>query len=865
MGINIRVTSIHSGLRSGVSRLCVATLLVTSAIILPLQAQTANSGAPAQPAMAAPIPPGVIKSIAVVGNERLEPDTVRSYSELHIGDAYDATIIDAALKRIYAAELFADATIKVDEGKLTITVRENPVINRIVFEGAKRVKEDKLREEVRLAPRQIYTRTKVRADVGRMIEVYRRNGRFAATIEPKVIQLPQNRVDLVFEIDEGPKSKVRQINIIGNKKFSTTELRDAIYTRQARWYRLFTSNDTYDPDRLAADREKLRQFYLTNGYADFRISSAVAELTPDRKDFIITIVLEEGERYKFGKVDLESKIRDIKAENYRSLIPIKPGSWFNAKQIQDTIELLTNTAGLFGYAFVDVRPRVIRDKAKRIQNITFEIGEAPRVYIENIAINGNTRTEDRVARREFRLAEGDAFNSFKVKRSKERIQSLGYFQEKLEIEQKPGSTPDKVALEVNVEEKSTGQFNIGAGFSSLESFILNVGISQSNFLGKGQDIRANFELSRLRNQIDLSFTDPYAFDRNFAAGIDLFRRNNNNRFNGTFSSVSNTTTNYDETDLGFGLRAGFPVTEFWNYSIRYNLVQSTLTYGQATGATNGCFLDGPLRTVTTTDANGNPTTSTIGGTQPLSLFVCDSIGSRLISSIGHSFAYNTLNNNLQPSSGARFIFSQDLAGLGGNVRYIRTTANYDYFHPIYGGFVLRLGAQGGYIRGLGQNVRFVDHFFLGTPEFRGFQYRGLGPRSEIISTTTTTNADGTTTPSTIATQGDFLGGNIYYKATSELQIPLGSAAGELGLRTAAFVDIGSVFSLDPVNSGASGAGTITRILAGSDTYKPRIAVGLGVSWKSPFGPFRIDISKAIRKQPSDITETFQFNVGTTFQ
>lgn len=804
-------------------------------------APTAQPAAPAQPRVAPPIQPGVVKAVQVIGNERIEADTVRSYVQLNPGDRYDALLVDEALKRLFATELFADVTIRVDADVLTVTVRENPVINRIIFEGNRRLNNDKLRDEVRLAPRQIYTRSKVRADVNRMIEVYRRSGRFAAAIEPKVIQLEQNRVDLVFEINEGPKSKVRQINFIGNREFSSGDLREEMFTRQARWWRLFTSNDTYDPDRLSADREKLRQFYLTQGYADFRVASAVAELTPDREDFIVTFTIEEGQRYKFGKVDLESKIRDLKAEDYRPLIAIDSGQWYNAKRIEDTIELLQNTAGLFGYAFADIRPRLRRDREKQIMDVTFVINEAPRVYVERIDINGNTRTLDRVIRREFRLAEGDAFNSFKVKRSKDRIQSLGFFQEKLEIEQKPGSTPDKVVLEVNVEEKSTGQLTLGAGFSSLERFIFNLGIQQRNFRGRGQDVRANFELSNFRNQIDLSFTEPYFLGRNLAAGIDIFRRDVNDF---TFFGTGNTRERreiYNALDTGFQVRAGFPVTEFWSYTVRYGLTVTNVTYPgtvfRPIDASNPAL---GFECVNTQFQDFT------GGATPVSPFVCEALGRRTSSILGHSLIYDTLDNRVRPSSGMRFVFSQDLAGLGGSVQYLRSTASYDIFWPITflpgGRWVLRTGVDGGYIFGLGSDdVRLTDRFFLGTPRFRGFQFRGVGPRDRL------------------SPFNESLGGKAYYLGTAELEVPLGAAASELGLRTSLFADVGSVWSVD-INP--QFIPDPSRIIA--DTPEPRVSVGIGVSWNSPFGPFRIDLSRVLRKQVGDETESFQFNIGTTF-
>jgi outer membrane protein insertion porin family len=880
-------------------RLC---LVLSTAMAAPaVLAQTAATPAPAA-TVQAPIPPGTVRVINVTGNERLEAETVRTYVQLNVGDAYDAASIDLALKRLYATELFADATIRVDNGVLTVNVRENPVINRIVFEGSKRVKEEKLREEVRLAPRQIFTRSKARADVSRMIEVYRRSGRFAATIEPKIIQLPQNRVDLVFEIDEGPKSKIRQINFIGNKEFSDGDLRGGLYSRQARWYRLFTSNDTYDPDRLAADREKLRQHYFTEGYADFRVISAVSELTPDRKDFIVTFTLDEGGRYKFGKVSLESKIRDIKSADYQKIIPIKEGEWFNAKRIEDTEELLKNTAGLFGYAFADVRSKPTRNKDKKIIDFNFEIAEAPRVYVERIDINGNTRTLDKVVRREFRLAEGDAFNSFKVKRSKERIQSLGFFQDKLEIEQKPGSAPDKVVLEVNVEEKSTGQLTLGAGFSSFEKFVFNLGIAQRNFMGKGQDLRANFEISSYRNQIDLSFTEPYFLNRNLSVGIDAFRRDASclNR-----SNFNCGNTQYSQTDLGFGLRAGFNVTEYWTYVARYNLVRSNLDYKNVFRAYRKA--DGTAATVLrdVTDsvtgevtknvafADLSPTAQALGlgqvcalGTQNVSAVICDEVGVRTTSSIGQSLIYNSLDNGQRPNRGQRFIFSQDFAGLGGSVKYLRNTVQYDYFVPVVGRWVLRLGAEGGHITTWGRTtekniaqevvptdrrIRLNDRFFLGTPQFRGYAFRGVGPREAIIGPPgsagqtvggATYNLDGQLLDDKGNIYGDSLGGQMYYKGTAELRVPLGQAASELGLQAAAFFDIGSLWKVN-VNPEVIPLSEISKRIVGN-TSAPRMAVGIGVSWNSPFGPFRIDISKPLNKQPGDITETFQFNVGTSF-
>ncbi|WP_129794616.1 outer membrane protein assembly factor BamA, partial [Sphingosinicella sp. CPCC 101087] len=402
-------------------------------------------------------PTRTIRSVTVSGNQRLEAETVLSYTSLRAGEPYDNERLDQALRDLLATELFADVRIGgVETGDIVIQVRENPVINRIILEGNRRLKDDKIQPEIRLSPRQIFTRSRARADVARIIELYRRQGRYAARVEPQIVELDQNRVDVVFEIDEGPQSKVRQINIIGNEEFGDGELISEMATREARWWNFFTSADTYDPDRLAFDQQKLRQFYLTQGYADFRVVSAVAELTPDRRDFIITYVVEEGERYRFGDVAVESDIRDFNAEQLRRTLPMKTGDWYNARQVEDTVTSLNELAGLFGYAFADVRPRFQRSREELTMSVTFHVAETPRVYVERIDITGNTQTRDKVIRREFRLAEGDPFNSVQVARSRDRIQSLGFFQENLEITQEQGSAPDRVVLGVAVEERATG-------------------------------------------------------------------------------------------------------------------------------------------------------------------------------------------------------------------------------------------------------------------------------------------------------------------------------------------------------------------------------------------------------------------------
>lgn len=889
------------------SALLIGTMLSGVPALAQAPAAAAPGGNLLSPAPPAPAPAtngGIIKSIAVSGSQRIEAETIRSYVSLRAGAPYTHETLDQALQDLFATELFADVQIRDDNGALTIVVRENPVVNRVVFEGNKRIKEDKLNKELKLSPRQIFTRSKVRAEIARIIELYRRQGRFAATVEPKMVMLDQNRVDIVYEISEGPKSKVRQINIIGNNVFSDGELRSEMVTKRSRFYRFLSSNATYDPDRLAYDQGKLRQFYLTHGYADFRVISAVAELTPDKRDFIITYVIEEGERYKFGDVTAESDIRDFKADTVKAQLPMHKGDWYNAKQVEDTVDNLTKTAGLLGYAFAQVDPQFERDPETRTMNITFRVADAPRVYVERVDINGNTITQDKVIRREFRLAEGDAFNAFLVKRSSDRIQSLGYFQDKLEITQKPGSTPDRIVLEANVEEKATGQLQLSAGYSSLERFIISASIEQRNFRGKGQTLRASVNYSSYSKSVELGFTEPYLFDRNIALGGDIFRRDYNS-FNYTTSGDRNTT--YQQLTTGFQLRVGVPITEYVSVAARYGL-----SYDQVSLNRDTYYYD--------SDGNG-----TLDTCDPLvaGRYLCDALGNRLTSSVGYSLVYNSLNNNIRPTHGTRVVFSQDFAGLGGDVRYLRSTIDATKYWRVLGNFVFSVHAEGGYILGLNNGdaaagidkVRLTDRFQLGEPQIRGFDIRGIGPRVLRVPYVTTTDANGATTYSLgslhSAVTDDALGGRAYYMGRLELEIPLGSGAKELGIRPSIFTDVGAVFGVtrpqlqdylpgDPdlirpvVSNGVrqctdnAATPTVTPLPASGvcppntqlyvysvsttgfrevflgDTPSPRLSVGVGFNWNSPFGPFRIDIAKALLKQKGDDTKLFTFNVGTQF-
>jgi outer membrane protein insertion porin family len=889
----IDLVTARAGSLAPLARAAAALLAGTMLAGLPAPLAAQETAAPAP----APAPAGeTVRTIAVAGAQRLEPNTILSYIRLRPGDAWSQAVGDQVLKELYATELFANVSVAFDNGAVTITVTENPVVNRILLEGNRRIKEDKILPEIKLAPRQIFTRSKVRADVARIIELYKRQGRFAATVEPKMVQLAQNRVDVVFEIEEGPKSKVRQINIIGNEAFSDGELKGEMVTKEARLLSFFSSNTSYDPDRLAFDQQKLRQFYLTNGYADFRVVSAVAELTPDKQDFIITYVVEEGQRYKFGEVNVESQLRDFDSALMTKNLPMKSGDWYDAKQVEDTVEQFTDLAGTFGYAFADVDPQFRRNKDALTMDVTFVLKDAPRVYVERVDVNGNTLTQDKVVRREFRIVEGDAFNTLAVKRSTARIKSLGYFQENFEIEQKDGSTPDRIVLEANVEEKATGELQLSAGFSSIENFILQGAIRQRNFRGRGQTVGLSVNYSSFSQSAQASFTEPYLFDRNVSAGIDIYRRDLNN-FN--FAGGDRNTT-FKQSTTGASLRIGVPLTEYASLIGSYTFNHDDISLDE-----NIYFSD-----------RLNPPELTC---DPLlaGRYLCDAIGERSSSILGLTLALDTTDSRVRPTRGRSIAVTTEFAGLGGDVRYLRLRGRAAQYWPLGGGFVFSLSGEGGAIRSFedrnqpGQDdVRLTDRFFLGEPQIRGFDIRGVGPRVLRYPY----DAEGNLITDRDRIGDDAIGGTAYYLGRAEVEIPLGSGARELGLRPSVFVDVGALFNVtrplltqnlpgstifiparnaegvplyffggdpstpaDDVTLAIPPGGTIPdgyvalgqstepfqEVFLG-DTASPRISVGVGVNWNSPFGPLRIDLAYAVKKEPGDNDKLFSFNVGTQF-
>jgi outer membrane protein insertion porin family len=739
----------------------------------------------------------VIQHIAVQGTQRIEPDTVISYISVRPGDVYNAQVADTALKTLFATGLFADVKMKFDGSTLTIHVVENPIINQVVFEGNSKVSDKDLTQDVQLKPRTVFTHAKVQADVQRIVELYRRNGKFAATVDPQIIQRPQNRVDLIFSINEGPTTGVARINFIGNHVFDDNTLRGQIATEESRWWKFLSSNDNYDPDRLTFDREQLRRFYVSHGYADFHVVSAVAELTPDRRAFYITFTVEEGDLYRFGKVDIDSAIKELPARELRPLVQIDSGDIYNADLVQKSIDALTNAAGTHGYAFAEVHPRIARNRDTHTIDVIMKIDQGPRVYIEKINVVGNTRTLDKVIRREMRLTEGDAFNRVLVDRSRTRIRALGFFKD-VDIKQSPGSQPDRTNLTVQVTEQSTGELSVGAGYSSTSSFVGEFGYTERNLFGRGQYLRASVSLSTISKEFQLSFTEPWFLDRPLQAGFDLYK----------------VVTDFNQADYqgdttAAGIRFGFPTSEYGSVGLRYTYKIDSVDP----------FIGAPLP-------------------------VQEAKGTLTSSAIGYTFGYNTLDDTIKPTHGMAVSFSQDFSGVGGQLKYLRTIATFGFYHPIiWDDLVGSLSGDVGDILGYdGQTIPIQERFFKGGDSFPGFQLAGIGPRD-------------------IDVPGDqgAVGGNVYAIGNASVRLP-NFLPEDYGISTSLFTYFGTLGHID------SGKLSNNCLVGSSSCIKDNLAfrasAGIGIGWKSPFGPIQIDLGIPLAKTSYDRAEIIHFSAGT---
>ncbi|HEY1544941.1 MAG TPA: outer membrane protein assembly factor BamA [Xanthobacteraceae bacterium] len=794
-----------------------------------------------------------VSQIVVEGNKRVEAETIRSYFRAGGGanEQLDAAHVDAGLKALYATGLFQDVKINREGGRVVVTVIENPVINRVAFEGNKKAKDEQLSAEIQSKARGTFSRATVQSDVERIIDVYHHSGRYDVRVDPKIIQLPNNRVDLVFEITEGSKTGVATINFIGNKHFSDYRLSDVIKTGVTHWWSFLKNNDIYDADRIEVDRDLLRRFYLRNGFADVRIVSATAEYEPSRKGFVITYTIDEGDQYRFGSVDIQSTVNAVRPDTLRPILRVSPNTIYNADLVQKTVEDLTIDVAKRGYPFATVKPRGDRDFEHKLVNVVFTLEEGPHAYIERINIRGNTKTRDYVIRREFDIVEGDAYNHALIDRAERRLKNLNYFKS-VKVTSEPGSAPDRVIIDVDVEEQSTGEFSFSAGYSTADGVLGEVGIGERNLLGTGDVARASIQYGSNARGFNLSYIEPYLLGERLALGLDVFAK----------QTTDPTYLSYTSSTIGGDVKLGIPITDYLSTQLRYTAYRQEIQLPQQFDNCNNVSPNSANNTFPTPDkqglidpATGAPFTTNCYADGEASLAVRRELASGpvFVSMLGYGFTYNTLDNNRNPTSGFLAVINQDVAGAGGDVNFIKTTGDFKLYDEVLPDLIGLLRFQGGYATGWGgQGLRMLDHFQAGPNMVRGFAPAGFGPRD--------------LTP---GTNNDALGGSLYWAATVEFQQPLWFAPKDFGMRFAVFADAGQLLDYKGPTSWDVTGEQLTTCPSGivgtlcNDTMI-RSSAGVGLIWDSPFGPLRFDLAYPITKQSYDHTQLFRFGGGTKF-
>jgi outer membrane protein insertion porin family len=759
-------------------------------------------------------------NIVVEGNRRVEADTIRSYFRSGSGERLDAAKIDAGLKALYASGLFQDVRISQPGGRIVVTVVENPVLSRVAFEGNKKLKDEQLSTELQSKPRGTFSRAMIQADTQRIVELYHRSGRYDVSVVPKIIELPNNRVDLVYEITEGQKTGVKRIDFVGNSVYSSYRLKDVIKTSRSNWLSFLQTTDVYDPDRIEADRDLLRRFYLNRGYADVRIVSAMSEYDPALQGFVVTFTIEEGQQYHIGTVDVQSNVAAINANSLNSVLRSRPGDAYSAEAVEKTVEAMTVEVSKRGYAFAAVRPRGDRDVNNLKVNLVFLVEEGPRAYIERINIRGNTRTRDFVIRREFDVSEGDAYNRALIDRAERRLKNLGYFKS-VKITNEPGSAPDRVVLNVVVEDDATGEFSIAGGYSSTDGLVSEVSIGERNLFGEGKYAKATVRYGQYTKGFELSYAEPYLLGYRMSGAIDLFAR----------KSEPTPYVTYGSEAYGTNLRLGFALTEEIKLGLRYSIYQQDISL---TPELNDCI-----------DANHKPVQPSNrcydNLEAPLPVRIELARGAVLTSLVGYSLGYNTVDDNRNPSKGFAIDFRQDFAGVGGDVNFIRSSADFRKYQEVLSDVIGVLHLQTGNLSGWGDNdLRMLDHFQFGPALVRGFAPNGIGPRDML-------------------SQGA-IGGTNYWGASIEFQYPLFFMPKEVGIKAAFYADAGDMWGYDgPTFFPATG-----ETLRFRDDRVIRSSVGAGLVWASPFGPLRIDYAVALTKANYDRVQEISFGGGAKF-
>jgi outer membrane protein insertion porin family len=832
-----------------------ATLIMFGAPVLaPVGAAFVSSSALAQ----------TVQSISVEGNRRVEVETIRSYFKPGPGGRLDQGAIDDGLKALIETGLFQDVRINRGAGgQIVVSVVENPVIGRIAFEGNKKIKDEQLTGEVQSKARGTFSRAMVQSDTLRIAEIYRRSGRYDVRVTPEVIEQPNNRVDLIFTVEEGSKTGVKSIEFVGNNAYSSYRLRDVIKTHESNLLSFLASSDIYDPDRVEADRDLIRRFYLKNGFADVQVVAALTEYDPEKKGFNVTFKIEEGSQYRVGSIDFRSSIPNFDPTSMRNYSRVNVGSLYNVESVEKSVEEMQIEASRRGYAFAVVRPGGDRNFEAHTVSVVFNIDEGPRTYIERINLRGNTRTRDYVIRREFDVSEGDAYNRALVDRAERRLKNLDYFKT-VKITTEPGSSSDRVILLVDMEEKSTGDFSVSGGYSTTDGALAEVSVSERNLLGRGLFAKAAVTYGQYARGYSLSFVEPYLLDYRVALGLDLYQR----------EQRSNSYISYGTKTLGFSPRLGFSLREDLSLQVRYSIYQQQITLPSYLANCNNnlgtaAFNPSPAFA----NANGIDLSSTNGlgcysdGEASLPVRKELANGKTLTSALGYTLTYNTLDNNKNPTDGLLVDFRQDFAGVGGDVSYLKTVVDAKYYTPLVSDIVGLARIQGGMLNKIGsQDLRMLDHFQMGPNLVRGFAPNGIGPRD--------LNPFGTQ---------DALGGTKYWGASLELQMPFWFLPKEVGLKGAVYADAGGLFdyqgpttwsvtnemtttknsSCTPSTINPASAGTCTGLVYDNGNAV-RSSVGVGLIWASPFGPLRFDYAVPLTKGKNDRTQEFRFGGGTSF-
>jgi outer membrane protein insertion porin family len=818
--------------------------------------------------VSSPVAAQAVSSIQVEGNRRVEVETIRSYFKPGPGGRLDQAQIDDGLKALIETGLFQDVKISQSGGHLLVTVIENPVIGRVAFEGNKKVKDEQLSAEVQSKPRGTLSRPMVQSDAQRIVEIYRHSGRYDVRVNPEIIEQPNNRVDLVFTITEGAKTGVKSVEFIGNNAYSSYRLKDVIKTHESNLLSFLGGGDVYDPDRVEADRDLIRRYYLKHGFADVQVVAALTEYDPERKGFLVTFKIEEGQQYRVASVKFESSIPTLDGNSLRSFSRVDVGSLYNAEALEKSVEEMQIEASRRGYAFAIVRPRGDRNFESHTVTITFAIDEGPRTYIERINVRGNTRTRDYVIRREFDISEGDAYNRALVDRAERRLKNLDFFKS-VKITTEPGSSSDRVVLVVDLEEKSTGDFSVSGGYSTTDGALAEVSISERNFLGRGLFAKASVTYGQYARGYSLSFVEPYLLDYRVALGLDFFQR----------QQLANQFISYGTSTLGFSPRLGFALREDLSLQLRYSIYQQSISLPSFLANCNNnpsnsllAFNPSPAFA----NANGINLSSTNGlgcyadGEASLPIRKELASGKTLTSSVGYSLDYNTLDNNKNPTDGLLIDFKQDFAGVGGDVSYLKSAIDGKYYTPLVADIVGLIHVQSGILNQVGNSqLRMLDQFQMGPNLVRGFAPNGIGPRD--------INPFGTM---------DALGGTKYWGASMELQMPFWFLPKEVGLKGAVYADAGGLFDYQgpttwaatgelttPANSNCTrpslpgavpvSAGTCTGLVFDNSNVV-RTSVGVGLIWASPFGPLRFDYAVPLTKGQFDRVQQFKFGGGTSF-